>query len=155
MKINIEKILEDYLQDIITVVSFLKVEGERRAPTKPWGQTLYPSGEIKEQNLSYKFHGMGCLVKWEGKVIDFDFRGDQEREIWGIDIWFAAHYIKSLGIKGLEEKSDCAKLVSKTLDDLVDRGDFVKFAHVFFKKEEFQELKALYPALYSEEMDVD
>lgn len=137
---EIEKILKDYVSDIISVVEIMKIEGHRRNPEQSWQQALYKTGTIKEHDLEYDFHGIGCWVKWKDKVIDFDFRGDVGNTIFGIDRWFAAYYLRSLRLSGYEDLNFCQEQISNVIQELSDKGQLVKRENVFFYTEDFERL---------------
>ena len=140
---EIDKILKEYLRDIISVVEIMKAEGSRRDPEQSWQQSLYKTGTIKEHDLEFDFHGMGCWVKWNDKIIDFDFRGDVGNTIFGIDPWFAAYYLRSLKLSGYEDLDFCQKEISKVIHQLSDQGQLVRRENVFFYLGDYEKLMKL------------
>jgi hypothetical protein len=137
---EIEKTLKDYVSDIISVVELMKIEGHRRNPEQSWQQALYKTGTIKEHDLEYDFHGIGCWVKWKDRVIDFDFRGDVGNTIFGIDRWFAAYYLRSLRLSGYEDLNFCQEQISNVIHQLNDKGLLIKRENVFFYREDYERL---------------
>lgn len=117
---DLEKVLKSYLADVISVEGLMKYEGLKRDPSQACQKTLYKSGSISASGLKYDFHGMGCLVEWKGREIDFDFRGDANNTIFGINPWFAAGYVKSLKLEGFNEFDYCHEQVLAVVEELVD-----------------------------------
>lgn len=140
MAMEIEKIFKDYLNDIVSVVEIMKVEGQRRDPEQSWRLTLYKTETIKRYDLEYNFHGIGCWVKWKNRIIDFDFKGDIGNTIFGIDPWFAAYYLNSLKLPGYENLNFCHEQITKVIQELSAQGQLVKRENVFFYVEDFKRL---------------
>ncbi|MCD9014398.1 DUF6896 domain-containing protein [Parachryseolinea silvisoli] len=140
---DIEEILKDYLKDIISVVEIMKTEGFRRNSEQSWQEALYKTGTIDEHDLEYNFHGMGCWVKWKDRIIDFDFRGDVENTIFGIDPWFAACYLQSLRLSGFDDVDFCQEQISKVIEKLADKGRLAKRNNVYFYSADYKKLREL------------
>ncbi|MBH8570954.1 hypothetical protein KB206_18830 [Microvirga sp. STS02] len=143
MTMDLEKILRQYVSDIVSVVNIMKEEGFRRNPIETWQQTLYKNGEIAGANLKYDFHGMGCWVKWRGRVIDFDFRGDVANTIFGIDAWFAAYYLQSMKLDGYSDFGFCHKQILNTIEKLNQEGELVQKENVYFYLQDYNKLEEL------------
>ena len=142
MNLEIKNILKAYLADIIQVTEIMKSAAAEKTTEEPWEKVLYPSGEIAKVNLKYHFHGSGCWVKWKGKFIDFDFIGNSDKNIWGIDTWFAACYLQSLQLDGFEDKDYCHKVILQELKRLENLGEVVKYNQVvYFFTLDFDELR--------------
>lgn len=140
----IKETLRAYLSDINAVVEIMREEGIRRNPDESWQRTLYQTGEVETQNLRYQFHGIGCLVHWGNKVIDFDFRGDEKKGIWGIDTWFAANYFKSLNIAEFLDVDQSQQMILKELQELESKGEVIKDDIVFFFKDDHAKLNHIF-----------
>ena len=141
-------IIKNYLNDIIQVVEILKTAGLKRNPKQSWKQTLYQRGEIPELDIRYSFHGLGCWVKWQHKIIDFDFRGDEDKKIWGVDPWFAAYYLQSLNIEGFTEIDKCQQKILSELQSLEASGKMIEHDSVYFFTADFKELRKSNPDLF-------
>lgn len=137
---NVIEILNSYLDDIRNVVDLMRKEGINKNPSQSWQKTLCKSGEIKEFKLKYNFHGMGCWVKWNEKIIDFDFRGDPENGIFGIDLWFCAYYLQSLKKEGLAELNDCRSIIRNELEKLEKEEKVVKHDSVYFFIQDYNKI---------------
>ena len=139
----IEIILKQYLADIILVVDILKLEGKKQNPLQAWQKTLYKTGKIAEHDIEYDFHGIGCWVKYNSKIIDFDFRGDAENTIFGIDPWFAAYYLQSLTISGYDNLNYCQGQIMQTINKLVLESELIESDDVYFYTKDYYKLQIL------------
>ncbi|MDO1451873.1 hypothetical protein Q0590_36730 [Rhodocytophaga aerolata] len=140
---EIVNLLYQYLVDVKKVVKDLKLESKVDKEGLSWIGELPKSGKIEEKGIAYQFHGVGCLVEWQNKSIDFDFnfRYEQYDSVFGIDTWFAAYYLESLKLPQYSKLDENESRVRAVLDKLVKQGQIIKEEHYYYFKEDYELLQ--------------
>ncbi len=127
---EILKWLQEYLNDVNTIMQLFKSLVGDAKPGKSWIANIPDKGSYPEVEInSFYRHGVGIRVDYQGKDIDFDFsdldfvfEDDESRRIMKIDIWFFFQYLDSLSLGFKADKN----ILEKEVEELVKKGVLTK-----------------------------
>ena len=88
MEEQLRILIDAFLQDVREVVKMMQREWGIEYPLHYRSHGIPKEGEVG--GSYYCFHGIGCHVEYQGRVVDFNF-GDGGR-IDGFDLWRLSRY---------------------------------------------------------------
>jgi len=123
LKITLQEAIKEYYDMIKQSDKLLRnLYEEDISPIEAVKRKIIPkSGTLRKdhQEITYKFHGMGCLLVYPDGIVDFDY-SIGTFEVGDIDAWKLLGFIKNSRYSSTE-LNDRDKLFEK-LDNLLSSG---------------------------------
>ena len=119
MQSLIVNLIKDYLNDVDFFMKSLRQLIGEENPIRAVRTKLIPKdGKLESENIQYSFHGRGCEVRKDQRIIDFDFGSNFRTDVF--DVWRLWIYVESRKIDFPEysKKED----LEKDFNDLIHKG---------------------------------